>query len=108
MLYGADACLVCTIQTDEGNLRVCKDGPVANSRVHSFCSPSQKKLPLPEDIEPDLNFKICGVHFKNPVISASGTIGYGQNFHGLSDVDFWSRISSEGTTLEPIQGNSGE
>ena len=65
-------------------------------------------MPLPEDIEPDLNFEICGVHFKNPVIAASGTIGYDQNFHGLSDVDFWSRISSEGTTLKPIQGNSGE
>ena len=108
MLCGAGACLGCTIQTDEGNLRVCKDGPVFDSGIIHFAPPSQKRLPLPEDVEPDLSVEICGVHFKNPVIAASGTFGYGQNFRGLSDVDFWGGISSKGTTLEPRQGNPGE
>ena len=42
MLYGADACLGCTIQTDEGNLRVCKDGPVANSEIIHFAHRHKK------------------------------------------------------------------
>lgn len=108
MLCGAGACLGCTIQTDEGTLRVCKDGPVFDSDIIHFAKPSPRKNPLPENIEPDLSVSICGVRFKNPVIAASGTFGYGQNFRGLSDVGAWGGISSKGTTLEPRQGNPGE
>ncbi len=108
MLCGAGACLGCTIQTDEGTLRVCKDGPVFDSDIIHFAKPSPRKNPLPENVEPDLSVEICGVHFKNPVIAASGTFGYGQNFRGLSDVSAWGGISSKGTTLEPREGNPGE
>lgn len=108
MLCGAGACLGCTIQTDEGTLRVCKDGPVFDSDIIHFAAPGPRKSPLAENEEPDLSVDICGVHFKNPVIAASGTFGYGQNFRGLSDVSAWGGISSKGTTLEPRQGNPGE
>lgn len=108
MLCGAGACLGCTIQTDLGTLRVCKDGPVFDSDIIHFASPTPRPTPLKSVDEVDLSVDICGVHFKNPVIAASGTFGYGQNFRGLSDVADWGGISSKGTTLEPRQGNPGE
>ena len=108
MLCGAGACLGCTVETSKGLLRVCKDGPVFDSSIIHFSKPQPRRKPLEENEEPDLGVDICGVHFKNPLIAASGTFGYGQNFRGFSDVNAWGGISSKGTTLEPREGNPGE
>lgn len=109
MLCGAGACLGCTIRTKEGNRRVCKDGPVFNSEILEFEKPAfTKRNPLPQNIELDLSVEIAGIKFKNPVIAASGTFGFGQNYRGFFDVSKLGGISSKGLTLDPKAGNSGE
>ena len=63
---------------------------------------------MPLGIEPDLSVEIAGIKFKNPVIAASGTFGFGQNYRGFFDVSRLGGISSKGLTLAPKGGNSGE
>lgn len=53
----------------------------------------------------DLKVEICGVKFKNPVIGASGTVGFGREINELYDVSLLGGISTKGTTLEPRLGN---
>ncbi|MCD8095593.1 MAG: dihydroorotate dehydrogenase [Ruminococcus sp.] len=48
---------------------------------------------------------ICGVEFKNPVIPASGTYGYGREYECLYELSRLGGISVKGTTLNPRQGN---
>lgn len=107
MLCAVGACLGCTIKTKNGNRRVCKDGPIFDSDIIEFEKPDFKCRPK-LDGEPDLSFTLCGVKFKNPVIAASGTFGFGQNYRGLFDVNLLGGISSKGLTLEPKGGNEGE
>jgi len=51
--------------------------------------------------------EICGIEFKNPVIAASGTFGFGAEYGELYDVSKLGGISSKGLTLNPKEGNSG-
>lgn len=53
----------------------------------------------------DLHVNIAGVDFKNPVITASGTFGFGQEYAKLYDISKLGGISCKGTTLEPRMGN---
>lgn len=53
----------------------------------------------------DLQVNIAGVTFKNPVITASGTFGFGQEYAKLYDISKLGGISCKGTTLEPRMGN---
>lgn len=53
----------------------------------------------------DLRVNIAGIAFKNPVITASGTIGFGQEYARLYDISKLGGISCKGTTLEPRMGN---
>lgn len=48
---------------------------------------------------------LCGVTFKNPVLAASGTFGFGREFDALYDISCLGGISVKGLTLEPRQGN---
>ena len=54
-----------------------------------------------------LSVKIAGVPFKNPIIAASGTFGFGEEYHELYDVGCLGGISSKGLTLHPKDGNEG-
>lgn len=54
-----------------------------------------------------LKVTVCGVEFKNPVIPASGTYGYGREYESLYPLSRLGGISVKGTTLEPRQGNPG-
>ncbi|SHK16127.1 dihydroorotate oxidase B, catalytic subunit [Hathewaya proteolytica DSM 3090] len=51
--------------------------------------------------------EICGVEFKNPVIAASGTFGFGGEYEPLYDVGLLGGISSKGLTINKKLGNSG-
>ena len=53
----------------------------------------------------DLSVKICGVNFKNPVIAASGTYGFGREFDEIYDISQIGGISTKGLTNEPRLGN---
>ncbi|MGN0729508.1 dihydroorotate dehydrogenase [Treponema sp.] len=109
MLCGVGACLGCTIRTKEGNRRVCKDGPVFNADILEFEKPDfARREPLAETMEPDLSVEIAKLKFKNPVIAASGTFGFGQNYRGFFDVSALGGICSKGLTLNPREGNSGD
>lgn len=52
-----------------------------------------------------LSVNICGVNFKNPVIAASGTFGFGKEFNEIYDIGVLGGVSTKGLTLEPRLGN---
>ena len=54
-----------------------------------------------------LNVNINGVDFKNPVIAASGTFGFGQEYNDFYDVSILGGISTKGLTLRKKDGNTG-
>lgn len=55
--------------------------------------------------QPDLRVKLGPLELKNPVMTASGTFGYGQEFEGLVDLNLLGAIIVKGLSLEPKAGN---
>ena len=53
----------------------------------------------------DLSVNICGVHFPNPVIPASGCFGFGLELADSFDLNVLGGISLKGTTEEARFGN---
>jgi dihydroorotate dehydrogenase (NAD+) catalytic subunit len=53
----------------------------------------------------NLGFSIGDLHFKNPVLTASGTFGYGPEFEDFLDISRLGGIVVKGTTMEPREGN---
>jgi dihydroorotate dehydrogenase (NAD+) catalytic subunit len=53
----------------------------------------------------NLGVSIGNLKFKNPVITASGTFGYGSEFDDFIDVSRLGGIILKGTTMEPREGN---
>lgn len=54
----------------------------------------------------DLSVKIGNMRLKNPVMTASGTYGYGEEYADFVDLSHLGGIVVKGTTLEPRQGNA--
>ena len=54
-----------------------------------------------------MKVNINGVEFKNPVIAASGTFGFGAEYNNFYDVGILGGISSKGLTINPKAGNDG-
>ena len=54
----------------------------------------------------DLNTEIHRLKLKNPVLTASGTFGYGVEFDDFLDVSLLGGIVVKGTTIHPRQGNA--
>src|SRR5215467_1589728 len=55
--------------------------------------------------KPDLNVKFCGLTFKNPVIAAAGTFGYGIEFEDVVALDKLGGFVTKGLSREPMVGN---
>lgn len=53
----------------------------------------------------ELGVKIGSLHLNNPVLTASGTFGYGEEFADFIDLNALGGFIVKGTTLEPRQGN---
>ncbi len=53
----------------------------------------------------DTRVTLSGIELENPVIPASGTFGYGQEFAELYDINCLGTFSFKGTTREPRFGN---
>jgi len=53
----------------------------------------------------DLSVNICGVEFKNPVIAASGTFAYGEEFERFYPLSELGGISTKGIFIKPRMGN---
>ncbi len=54
---------------------------------------------------PHMAVEIAGVRFKNPVLTASGTFGYGLEFANLMDLNSIGGIVVKGLSMNPIKGN---
>ena len=55
----------------------------------------------------DLRVKIADIEFKNPLIAASGTFGFGKEYEEYYDISKLGGISTKGLTLNPKDGNEG-
>lgn len=56
----------------------------------------------PADV--DLSVAIGALRFRNPIIAASGTFGYGLEFAHLVDLNRLGGLVTKGLSLEPIEG----
>ncbi len=55
--------------------------------------------------KPDLNVTLGDIKLQNPVLTASGTFGYAQEFEGLLDLNRLGGIIVKGLALQPTKGN---
>ncbi len=55
--------------------------------------------------KPDLSVELAGIRLKNPVLTASGTFGYGEEFRDIIDLGRLGGIIVKGVSLRPIIGN---
>lgn len=53
----------------------------------------------------DLKVKLGSLELQNPVMTASGTYGYGEEYEDFVDINRLGGIVVKGTTLHPRQGN---
>ena len=55
----------------------------------------------------DLSVDIAGIRMKNPIMSASGTFGYGEEFMAIAgfDIERLGAMVTKGTKLAPTSGN---
>ena len=56
-------------------------------------------------IKPDMSVDIAGIRLRNPVMTASGTFGYGEEFAGYVDLEAIGAIITKGLSLKPRAGN---
>ncbi len=63
-------------------------------------SAEKQKLRIPQ-----MAVNIGGVRFKNPVLTASGTFGYGLEFASFMDLNSIGGIVVKGLSMKPIKGN---
>ncbi|HSV93331.1 MAG TPA: dihydroorotate dehydrogenase [Desulfobacterales bacterium] len=54
---------------------------------------------------PNLGVTLAGLKLKNPVMTASGTFGYGREFAQLIDLNRLGAIVVKGLALTPVKGN---
>lgn len=57
-------------------------------------------------MKPDLSINIAGIYMKNPVMVASGTFGYGEEYKSFFDLRELGAIVTKSITLFPKNGNS--
>ncbi len=60
----------------------------------------------PKTDNPSLQVNLGSLKLKNPVIAASGTFGYGEEYSGIIPLGSLGAIVTKGLSLEPRKGNS--
>ncbi len=112
---GIGVCLGCVIKakTDTGfeYKRVCKDGPVFYA--DGILIPEEKPEAVKKEdaksavkkIEPDLSVKLGNLSLDYPVMPASGTFGYGEEFFEIIGYDYFGALVTKGISLKPSKGN---
>ncbi len=53
----------------------------------------------------DLSVELCGLTLDNPIVPASGTFGFGEEFNDFYDINILGSFSFKGTTRDPRFGN---
>lgn len=56
-------------------------------------------------VKPDMSVNFAGIKMRNPVMAASGTFGYGEEYASVVDVKKLGAIVLKSVTLKPRQGN---
>lgn len=56
-------------------------------------------------VDPNLAVNLGGIHLKNPVVTASGTFGYGREYAEYFDLNRLGGITVKGVSIKPIPGN---
>jgi len=56
-------------------------------------------------MKPDMSVKIAGINLANPVMTASGTFGYGEEFAEYVDLEMIGAFVMKGLSLQPRAGN---
>ena len=76
--------------------------PAQNSKRESETPNPEPRNP---DFSPDVEVDIASVRFQNPVLTASGTFGYGQEFAQLIELNRLGGICVKGISADPMPGN---
>jgi dihydroorotate dehydrogenase (NAD+) catalytic subunit len=58
-------------------------------------------------MKPVLESSFAGIRFKNPLVLASGSCGFGREYAELFDMTKPGGLCSKGLTLRPCGGNEG-
>ena len=53
----------------------------------------------------DLKIDYCGIEFKNPIVTASGTFGFGEEYGEYADLSEYGGIGTKGLTRHSRAGN---
>ena len=77
-----------------------KEAPPKSSILAKPLPPAPGAVPVP-----DLAVKFCGIRFKNPVLAASGTFGYGIEFEDIVTLEKLGGFVTKGLSPEPMPGN---
>src|SRR5437773_6110339 len=77
-----------------------KEAPPKSSLLAKPLPPAPGAVPVP-----DLTVKFCGIRFKNPVLAASGTFGYGIEFEDIVTLEKLGGFVTKGLSPEPMPGN---
>ncbi|RQW76976.1 MAG: dihydroorotate dehydrogenase [Geobacter sp.] len=56
-------------------------------------------------LKPDMSVEVAGIRMRNPVMTASGTFGYGEEFSSYVDLEQIGAIITKGLSLKPRAGN---
>jgi dihydroorotate dehydrogenase (NAD+) catalytic subunit len=56
--------------------------------------------------KPDLSVNIAGISLRNPIMTASGTFGYGEEFAEYVDLEKIGAIVTKGLSIRPKAGNA--
>lgn len=56
-------------------------------------------------LKPNLAINFAGIKLKNPVLTASGTFGYGEEYAEFVDLNKLGGVIVKGVSLKPIKGN---
>jgi dihydroorotate dehydrogenase (NAD+) catalytic subunit len=56
-------------------------------------------------MKPDMTVNLAGIELRNPVMTASGTFGYGEEFAGYVDLESIGAFVTKGLSLKPRAGN---
>ena len=128
---GVGACLGCVVpEAGGGMVRVCRDGPVFEAEriawgrlddrggpgAHPTEGAAQVRALPPEGgdqsgactAEPgalDMTVTLGPLRLRSPVVVASGTFGYGQEYADLLDLGALGAVCVKGLTLSPTAGN---
>ncbi|MCK6605821.1 MAG: dihydroorotate dehydrogenase [Ignavibacteriaceae bacterium] len=57
-------------------------------------------------MKPDLSVEFLGIKFRNPILLASGTVGYGYEISNFTDLNTIGGIVTKSLSLKPRKGNA--